>query len=123
MSKPGGWPTEMVLLEVSRVRRLLERYPAALGRLFSMKEQAYCEARRRNPYQHYAARLAAKMAARRLLGQGGLNDFEIGRDGLGAPHIHYSGKGKWLYGELVVSLSHEGDRAAALVGCVENDER
>ena len=122
MFESFGSQTEMVLLDVSRVRNLLERRPQARNRFFSLAEQAYCDGRKRNPYQHFAVRLAAKMAARRLAGQGPLGRFEVKRADLGAPILVDRREGTYESIRFAVSLSHEGDKAVALVACLDTYE-
>jgi len=104
-------------IDIRRVARLLERYPAGLERIFTAQEIAYCASNRRKPNQHYAARLAAKFAVRRLLGGGGLREIEIVRDSLGSPRLELSGRAARLSSgiSLQLSLSHEGILAAAYV--------
>src|ERR1044071_3236184 len=57
------------LIEISRVRRALERYPSFRERCFTEAERAYCDSRP-NPPQHYAARFAGKEAIGKALGFG-----------------------------------------------------
>ncbi|MGO4428622.1 4'-phosphopantetheinyl transferase superfamily protein, partial [Streptomyces sp. MCAF7] len=68
---PGaGWPRIAVgvdLVEVARVRSLLEDNPAAETELFTTREIRYC-AGKRNRYARLAARFAAKEAALKALG-------------------------------------------------------
>jgi len=104
-------------LRVSRVAGTLERFGERLPRrAFTDSERAYCAPRRKAP-QHYAVRLAAKMAARHLLHGGRLSEIEIMRDDAGAPVLRLHGAAAeagrdrrwWL------SLSHDEDLAVALV--------
>lgn len=110
------------LVEVERVRRLLEDNPAAEAELFTPREIGYC-AGRRNRYAHLAARFAAKEATLKALGTGlgprlRWTDVEIRNEPLGRPRLHLHGAaadlagapGSWT-GE--VSLSHTGDYALA----------
>ncbi len=59
------------LIEIERVERALERRPRLAERLFTDAELAYARDRAR-PGRHLAARFAAKEAAIKALGLGGL---------------------------------------------------
>jgi holo-[acyl-carrier protein] synthase len=65
--------TGVDLAEVARVRQALkndrtgERFRQ---RVFTQKEIEYCESKRRNKYESYAARFAAKEAVMKALGRG-----------------------------------------------------
>jgi holo-[acyl-carrier protein] synthase len=57
------------LIEIGRIRRSLERYPAFRDRCFTAAEQAYCDSRP-NPAESYAGRFAGKEAVGKALGFG-----------------------------------------------------
>lgn len=117
----GGAPPEgrvaLQSVAIARVDALLARFgDRFFARFFTSEERAFCE-RRRHRAQHAAARLAAKLATRRVLGGGRLRDVEIVRDEAGAPSVRLLG-GTAARGEgrrLLVSLSHDGGVALALV--------
>ena len=111
---------EMEVVEIARVAALLRRYPRAERRLFTAGERAYCAPRRKAP-QHYTARLAAKIAARRALGGGMLGEFEVLRDEAGAPSLRLSGRAADLSGGCgwLLSLSHDAGVAVAVVAKIE----
>lgn len=107
----------LTTVSIERVETLRRRFGGRFAeRWFTAPERAYCEPRRQAG-QHYAARLAAKLAARRLLGPVRLGDIEVVRDDAGAPSLRLHGaaavsaQGKRLH----VSLSHDGGVAVALV--------
>lgn len=104
------------VMEIARVETLLDRYPRAVDRLFTAAERAYCNPKRKAA-QHYTARLAAKVAARRLLGGGMLADFEVVRDERGAPSLALRGRAAEIAGDCrwLLSLSHDAGVAAAYV--------
>ena len=108
---------ELQTLDIRRVIHLLERYPVVRDRLFTVDERDYCDRNRRKPHQHYAARLAAKFAARRLLGGGSLREIEVTRDELGSPGLRLTGRAEELRSgrPMLISLTHEGHHAAAYV--------
>ena len=113
--------TELEVMEIARVEALIARYPRVLSRVFSPDEIAYCEPKRKAG-QHFTARLAAKMAARRVLGGGMLSEFVVERDDRGAPSLRVSGRAADLNGEGVwlLSLSHDAGVATAFVARIES---
>ena len=64
------------LIEIERVERAIERRPALAERVFSPGELEYAR-RHPRPGRHLAARFAAKEAALKALGLGGLRLHEI----------------------------------------------
>jgi holo-[acyl-carrier protein] synthase len=117
--------TGIDIISVERVRALVdtagERF---LRRWFSAEEVSYCEARAR-PWQHYAARLAAKEAAVKALAPAGwerilLKDITVTVEASGAPHLLLAGRAAAMareskITEIHVSLSHCTDYAVASV--------
>src|SRR3972149_6672968 len=83
------------LAEVERIRKALE--DPRIGqrfrdRVFTDKEIAYCEKKRRGKYESYAGRFAAKEAVMKALGRGwGAKgrwlDIEVARARSGKPEI------------------------------------
>lgn len=118
MTNPASVGIDM--LSIGRLEIALERRPGLASRLFTASELADC-ARRRRPARHLAARFCAKEASIKALDLRMANPLEIevvgGRDH--APGIRLSGgaaeQGRRLGVELRLSLSHEGDMAAAVV--------
>src|ERR671937_1044611 len=68
MSVPGAG---VDVIEIERLERALERRPRLAERLFTPAELEFAN-RRRRPGRHLAARFAAKEAAVKALGLGGL---------------------------------------------------
>jgi holo-[acyl-carrier protein] synthase len=87
--------TGVDLAEVARIQRALEdpRTGARFRhRVFTEKEIAYCETKRRGKYESYAGRFAAKEAVMKALGRGwGAQvrwlDIEVARSPSGKPDI------------------------------------
>lgn len=109
----------LVSIECARVDAALARYGARFeSRCFTNAERAYCEPRR-FAGQHFAARLVAKFAARRVLGAVALREIEVSRDHAGAPSLTLHGgaeRARAALGlTLHLSLSHDGGVALALV--------
>ena len=109
------------IIEISRVRQVLERYGQRfLDRVFTSEEAAYCRGRAPN----LAVRFAAKEATMKALGTGirGVDwkDVEVVRQDSGAPSILLHGRGKARAQrlgvlEISVSLSHSREYAVAFV--------
>jgi holo-[acyl-carrier protein] synthase len=109
------------LIEIERIRRTLERYPAFKRRCFTEGEIAYCDSRP-NPPQHYAARFAGKEAVGKALGFGiavrfAWRDVEI--SGRPKPGVSLSGRvAAWAKrvgaGSIDLSMTHSRELAAAV---------
>ena len=108
------------LIEIERLERAIERRPRLARRLFSEAELEFAGARRR-PGRHLAARFAAKEAAQKALGLGGMRMHEIEVEGGGdaPPRLRLSGSAADAAREagvsLSVSLTHSRELAAAAV--------
>ena len=91
--------TGIDIAEPARVRAAAERYGRRfLERVFTEKEIVYCE-RKRNKWERYAARFAAKEAGMKALGTGwrrGVRwrDFEVAHLPGGRPTLALSGQAK-----------------------------
>ena len=71
---PGDRPAPAVrsgvdLVPVARIARLIAEQPAILDSIFTARELAYCDGKRRR-HEHLAARFAAKEAVLKALGTG-----------------------------------------------------
>jgi len=105
------------LVEVEEAERLLA---AGGGGVFTEGELFYAR-ERVDPGRRLAARLAAKRAARRLLGGSVVErEVEVLRGAYGPPSLRLSGAARERMRALgasraLVSLTHEKSRAAALV--------
>jgi len=113
------------IAEVSRVREAIERHGERfLARVFTPAEIAYCRSRK-NSYERFAARFAAKEAAMKALGTGwhqGVtwHDLEISNAASGKPGLKISGKAREIYQSLgasnvVLSITHTDAYAMAEV--------
>jgi holo-[acyl-carrier protein] synthase len=107
------------LIEIERLERALERRPRLAERIFHPAELA--ESERGRPGRHLAARFAAKEAALKALGIGGLGlrDVEVVGGGDSAPTLRLHGRAAEAAErqgvELEVSLTHSRELAAAVV--------
>jgi holo-[acyl-carrier protein] synthase len=113
------------LIEVGRVRQILERTPRFITKVFTEQERAYCESKGARAAASFAARFAAKEAALKALGtgwSGGItwHDVEVVTSESGAPSLILTGKAKEIFDSMNanaihVSLSHTNEYAIAQV--------
>lgn len=112
------------IIEVDRIRKVMERDLGFREKIFTPGEIAYCESKRIK-YPHYAARFSAKEAFLKAIGTGwrfGIRfaEIEVIHDPLGKPEIRVTGKAEaWCKRKSVskihVSLSHLKEMATAVV--------
>jgi len=113
------------LVEVSRIRETIERWQDYfLTKIFTDGEIRYCSSKK-NCYQHFAARFAAKEAVAKALATGWSGGFrwkdvEVINDDAGKPSVvMYGQMKKALTGNrILLTMSHTGDIviAFALIG-------
>ena len=110
------------IIEIRRIERALT--PRFIERVFTSREIAYCEPSRRA--EKYAARFAAKEAARKAIGAAtpvtalSWHDVEVISSPEGAPNIIFHGRAAELIKKLKVirahvSMSHSVEYAIAQV--------
>ncbi len=110
------------LVEVTRVRRAIERHgDRFLRRVFTPAEIDYCQSRKQ-PWPHWAVRFAAKEAFYKSVPPEALtaliwNEVGVTRHASGSPSLVLTGRTrKQLPGwRFAVALSHERDMAIAQV--------
>jgi len=113
-------------IEVSRVRRLLDRLPAAEERLFTAQEREYCR-RYADPVPRLAARFASKEAVAKALGTGVIDWQEIEVVGDGRPAVRLHGATAMAAGHLGItrielSLTHTAGQAIAVAAALKEDQ-
>ncbi len=109
------------IIEIARIRRDIETLgPRFTEKLFTEGEFAYCNAKA-NPYQHFAARFAAKEAVSKALAMGWAGEFrwrdvEVSNDPSGRPRILLHGRLREDLGtaSIHLSLSHSGTHVVAM---------
>ncbi len=106
------------LVEPRRLQARLERTEGLDRELFHPAELTYCE-RQSDPYQHLAARFAAKEAVIKALGIDGWDPLEIEIGGGGEPPVvrlygDVAARAASLGVTLTVSLSHVASIAGAV---------
>ncbi len=108
------------LVEIERLERAIERRPSLATRVFTEGELEYAH-RHRRPGRHLAVRFAAKEAALKALGLGGLrlHEVEVQGGGDSPPRLVLHGEAAARAAnegiELAVSLTHSREHAAAVV--------
>ena len=105
----------MDIIEVERIRKLAEKNPRFLQRVFTPEEILYC-LNKKNKHQHFAARFAAKEAFFKALGRR-IGWKEVGLVNLpsGKPSLEITAKYPFPFQGAHVSVSHIKDYAAAVV--------
>ena len=111
------------IIEISRIKTSIENLGEKFtNKIYTENEIAYCESKKRQKYQHYAARFAAKEAIFKAVSES-LNDkydlswknCEIICDENGKPHINVWGINTENIESMDISLSHCKEYATAVV--------
>ena len=110
------------IVEIERMKAILERQPHFAERVFSEDERAYCD-KMASPATHYALRFAAKEAVVKALGTGftdgiGVRDIEVERAANGKPSVKLMGRALQIADEqgirnLSLSMSYTHTDAVA----------
>ena len=113
------------IIEVERIGKRLEKSDALKQKIYTLREQKYCEKGKVTVFQCYAARFAAKEAFFKALGTGyrygmAFHEIEVLNDELGKPFVIPHGKVKeYLEKNNVhsthLSISHVKETAVAMV--------
>lgn len=116
--------TGIDIIEVDRIAFRVGRDNGFKEFVFSKDEMSYCDAKA-SPFQHYAARFAAKEAFLKAVGRGwdsGLqwNEIEITNDTSGKPTMRITGATEKMLAPMGIriihlSLSHLKSMATAIV--------
>ncbi len=110
------------IAEVDRIEKLAEKHEQFLTRVYTEREIGYCN-KKRNKYQHFAARFAAKESVLKALGVGWSQeikwtDIETVNESSGRPRINTYGAVKRFVEqkgvkEILISLTHTSRYAIA----------
>jgi holo-[acyl-carrier protein] synthase len=114
------------LMEIERIEQSIARFgDRFLERIFTPCEIAYCQRKKKNAAESFAARFAAKEAAAKALGTGisqgiGWLELEVTRAPSGKPGLELSGRAAARANSLGVkrtslSITHSRDTALAVV--------
>ena len=111
------------IIEIYRIKESIEKLgDSFLNRVFTENEIKYCESKKKQKYQHYAARFAAKEATLKALSWKiddkyaiCWKDFEIESNNQGRPMLKISGIDLEDIENIDVSISHCKEYAVANV--------
>lgn len=115
--------TGIDIIEISRIKEdveeLKERF---INRVYTEKEIEYCESKKAQKYQHYAARFAAKEAIFKAISSFLDNkysidwkDIEVINDQQGRPMVNVNNKENYNIQSIDISISHCREYAVASV--------
>ena len=115
------------IIEINRIKESIEKLGKAfLDRVFTKSEIKYCESKKKQKYQHYAARFAAKEAAFKALSwklndkySVSWKDFELVNNKQGRPELNIIGINLDDVENIDVSISHCKEYAIANVTVLE----
>lgn len=107
--------TGIDIIEVERVKKITEKSPRFLDKIFTSDEIDYC-LKKKNKYQHLAARFAAKEAFFKAIGKRiNWTDVELFNLSSGKPELKIKNKERLHVEKAHVSISHLKDYAVAAV--------
>ena len=99
------------IIEIERVKESIENVGTKfIERVYTEKEIEYCESRKKQKYQHYAGRFAAKEAIIKAISQyenPHMLEINIYNDTNGKPIVKYKNY------KIMLSISHEDNYAIA----------
>jgi len=104
------------LCSIPRMAELLSG-GRSLRRMFTEAEESYIRGKNAGAAQTAAGLFAAKEAVLKAFGTGlsiALTDVEIIHTDLGQPCVHLTGKAAEKGGNVQISITHEGEMAAAV---------
>lgn len=106
------------IIEVERIKKLVDKNPRFLQKIFTTQEILYCQ-EKKNKYQHFAARFAAKEAFFKALGKR-IKWTDIGLINLssGQPQLEIRDtklKEKFSFDNIHVSVAHLKEYAVAVI--------
>ena len=111
------------IIEIERIKDSIEETNNKfLNRVYTEKEIEYCESKKAQRYQHYAARFAAKEAVFKAISikledkySICWKDIEIINDSQGRPSVTLQGNIQKNIEQIDISLSHRKEYATANV--------
>jgi holo-[acyl-carrier protein] synthase len=114
------------LIEIKRIEESLARFGGRfMKRVFTPGEIAYCQGKKKNSSESFAARFAAKEAGAKALGTGisrgvSWKEIEVRRQPGHRPTLHWSGRAAERAAEMGIvrtelSLTHSRSMAMAVV--------
>ena len=114
------------IIEIERIKQsIIDMEEMFLERIYTKKEIQYCESKKQQKYQHYAARFAAKEAIFKAISSKleskyaiGWKNIEVINDDNGRPHIYWIDIKINELEEIDISISHCKTYATANVVAV-----
>ena len=111
------------IIEINRIKESIEKLGKVfLDRVFTKNEIKYCESKKKQKYEHYAARFAAKEAAFKALSwkiddkySVSWKDFEVQNNEQGRPILKIIGIDLKDIEDIDISISHCKSYAVANV--------
>ena len=112
------------IIEIERVKQSIEELGERfINRIYTEKEIEYCESKKIQKYQHYAARFAAKEAIFKAISEHieeevdsvNWKDFEVENNESGKPRVNLIGNKYENINNIDISLSHCKEYAVASV--------
>lgn len=113
------------IIEIDRIRKNIEDEKmgkAFVEKVYTQKEIEYCESKKAQKYQHYAARFAAKEAAFKAISEQledkysiTWKDMEVINNQQGRPELHLIGIDLKNIEDIDLSISHCKEYAVANV--------
>ena len=107
------------IIEIERIKQTMEDMEQAFkDRVFTEAEIQYCESRKKQKYQHYAAKEAVfKAISTKLNDKYAITwkDIEIIDDKEGKPYVHLYGIDENIFESIDISISHCKEYAIAYV--------
>ena len=102
------------IIEIDRIKESIESLGEKfLNKVFTQNEIQYCESKKAQKYQHYAARFAAKEAVFKAISESlpdkfllGWCDYEILNDETGKPNVKITGMNLDDIENIDLSISH-----------------
>ena len=102
------------IIEIDRIKESIEKLGESfLDRVYTKKEIEYCESKKAQKYQHYAARFAAKEATFKALSWKindkysiSWKDIEVENDEQGRPKVNVIGLNTKDIENIDISISH-----------------
>lgn len=102
------------IIEIDRIKESIDSLgDKFLKRIYTESEIEYCESKKAQKYQHYAARFAAKEAVFKAISESlsdkfalGWCDYEILNDETGKPNVRITGMDLSNIENIDLSISH-----------------
>ena len=102
------------IIEIDRIKESIESLGKKfLNKVFTQNEIKYCESKKAQKYQHYAARFAAKEAVFKAISESLTDkyslswcDYEILNDETGKPNVKITGMDLSNIENIDLSISH-----------------